>query len=172
MRPGSVVDVLMTKTIIDQSIEHIKRSLRSVFVFSFFANLLLLTSPLFMLQVYDRVLLSRSTETLLGLLAVAVLALTILYILEVVRNRALTRVAAGFDRDLAIPVFTSLLARSPSSQPVGDLNTVRQFISSPLYSPCLICPGCLFIWLVCIFCIPCLVTSRSALSLFSSLLRC
>jgi ATP-binding cassette subfamily C protein EexD len=100
-------------------------------VFSFFANLLLLTSPLFMLQVYDRVLLSRSTETLLGLLAVAVLALAILYILEVVRNRALTRVAAGFDRDLAIPVFSSLLARSPSSQPVGDLNTVRQFISSP-----------------------------------------
>ena len=121
----------MTRTIIDQSIEHIKRSLRSVFVFSFFANLLLLTSPLFMLQVYDRVLLSRSTETLLGLLAVAVLALAILYILEVVRNRALTRVAAGFDRDLAIPVFSSLLARSPSSQPVGDLNTVRQFISSP-----------------------------------------
>lgn len=100
-------------------------------MFSFFANLLLLTSPLFMLQVYDRVLLSRSNETLLGLLAVAVLALLILYVLEVVRNRALTRVAASFDRDLAIPVFTSLLARSASSQPVGDLNTVRQFISSP-----------------------------------------
>ncbi|KZY59309.1 hypothetical protein A3742_12730 [Oleiphilus sp. HI0071] len=120
-----------SKTVLDSSIEHIRRSLRSVFVFSFFANLLLLTSPLFMLQVYDRVLLSRSSETLLGLLAVAVLALVILYVLEVVRNRALTRVAAGFDRDIAIPVFTSLLARSSSSQPVGDLNTVRQFISSP-----------------------------------------
>jgi ATP-binding cassette subfamily C protein EexD len=121
----------MKDTILKQSMRAAKRSLKSVFAFSFFANLLLLTSPLFMLQVYDRVLLSRSEETLLALLCVAVLALVILYILEVVRNRILTRVAANFDKDMAHATFSTLLAKSGSSKPIHDLNGIRQFISSP-----------------------------------------
>ena len=121
----------MNTDLVKSSIKSIRRSLKSAFVFSFFANLLLLTSPLFMLQVYDRVLLSRSSETLIGLLAVALLALVVLYFLEVVRSQSLTRAAARFNRDVGVVTYGEVLSRSSSSQPIHDVNSIRQFISSP-----------------------------------------
>ncbi|HET7410569.1 MAG TPA: type I secretion system permease/ATPase, partial [Paracoccaceae bacterium] len=68
----------------------------SVAVFSVFVNLLMLTGPLFMLQVYDRVLASRSEETLTALL-VLITGLFLLYgLLEFARGRVLARAGARF----------------------------------------------------------------------------
>jgi PrtD family type I secretion system ABC transporter len=107
----------------------------SLFVFSCVVNVLMLTGPLFMLQVYDRVLSSSSVPTLLALSAI-VLALYIYYgFLEYVRSRIMVRVGRRFEEKLRHRVFdvmahlTLRRATNVGGQPVSDLNTVRQYLS-------------------------------------------
>jgi len=102
-----------------------------VFLFSFIVNMLLLTSPLFMLQIYDRVLLSRSGSTLVGLLVVAVFALMVLLAVEVIRNFLLNRISVRFDHDLGKTVFSEVMSRGSVSKPIHDLNTIRAFLNAP-----------------------------------------
>jgi ATP-binding cassette subfamily C protein PrsD len=98
-------------------------------------NLLMLVGPLFMLQVYDRVLPSRSISTLIGLLTIALVLLMVQAAVDVVRSRLLSRMAAAFDEAIREPVFNSLhhaaLTRpgADSLQIIRDLDTVRGFIS-------------------------------------------
>ena len=70
-------------------------------VFSFFINLLILTSPIYMMQVYDRVLTSGKTETLVLLTVIAGIAVLVLGMLEMVRNRVLARIGQWLDRRLS-----------------------------------------------------------------------
>lgn len=78
-----------------------------------FVNLLMLTGPIFMLQVYDRVLGSRSQETLAALFALVVfLFLLMMGLLDLARGRVMTRLAARFQASLNRRVFTAALARS------------------------------------------------------------
>lgn len=104
--------------------------------FSFFINLLLLTSPLYVLQVYDRVLRSRSESTLFALTGITVILLAAMALLELCRSRVLVRVARYVDSKLSASVFSavfSLHVRPPASsrtQPLADLAIVRQFLSS------------------------------------------
>lgn len=111
-------------------------TLFSLFVFSCVVNILMLTGPLFMLQVYDRVLSSSSVPTLLALSAI-VLALYIYYgFLEYVRSRIMVRVGRRFEENLRNRVFdvmahlTLRRAANVGGQPVSDLNTIRQYLSS------------------------------------------
>ena len=67
-----------------------------VAIFSFFVNLLMLTGPLYMLQVYDRVLGSRSIATLIALSALVVFLYGMMGILDYARGRVMARVAARF----------------------------------------------------------------------------
>lgn len=108
-----------------------KRSMKSVFLFSFVVNILLLTSPLFMLQVYDRVLLSRSGSTLLGLFAVAVFLLITLLFVEVVRNFLLNRISVRFDEALSQITFSEIMSKGGVSKPIHDLNAIRSFLNAP-----------------------------------------
>lgn len=117
--------------IVQAALAKAKRSMYLVLGFSFVVNLLLLTSPLFMLQVYDRVLLSRSEATLLGLVLVAVFALLLLTVLEVVRSWMLNRISVQFNLDLGQPAFSERMSRGTSASPIYDLNTVRSFINAP-----------------------------------------
>lgn len=128
------MDVNTIKTSPEQlrwALSRVRRSLLPVFAFSLVVNVLLLTAPLFMLQVYDRVLLSGSRETLAFLFGVAVFALLILGLIDSIRQRLLVRIANRFDDDMSRLVVAETLRFSPSSQPVHDLNTIRAFISSP-----------------------------------------
>ena len=116
-------------------------SCRGVFwgmaVFSGLSNILMLTSSFFMLQVYDRVLPSRSVPTLIALILLA----TALYVaqggLDLVRARISVRIGRHFDETLSLRVFDSL-ARLPLKtrgdgdglQPLRDLDQVRSFLSS------------------------------------------
>ena len=69
--------------------------LGSAFLFSIFVNLLMLTGPLFMLQVYDRVLGSRSEETLLALFLLVAFLYLMLGLLDYARGRVMARVDRG-----------------------------------------------------------------------------
>ncbi len=110
-----------------------KKTLISVGVFSFFINLLMLVAPLYMLQVYDRVLASRNRETLLFLTVVAAGALMCLGMLELARSRLLVREGARFDRFLSGGVFSGVLAGNRSAQPLRDLDNVRAFFTGPSF---------------------------------------
>ncbi len=117
--------------IVQNAITKAKRSMFGVFVFTFVVNLLLLTSPLFMLQVYDRVLISQSGSTLVGLLAVAIFALVILLVVEVIRNLLLNRISARFDSELGAITFSEVMSRGSVSKPIHDLNAIRSFLNAP-----------------------------------------
>ena len=105
--------------------------------FSAAANVLLLVAPVYMLQIYDRVLPSASHATLIALTGVAVFLLSCFGLLDWVRQRLMTRVAltlhdGAVDAVLAGTYHASLRrARQSGGQPVRDLTTVRQFLNTP-----------------------------------------
>lgn len=84
-----------------------------------------------MLQVYDRVLLSRSGSTLLGLFAVAVFLLVILLFVEIVRNYLLNRISVRFDEALSQITFSEIMSKGSVSKPIHDLNAIRSFLNAP-----------------------------------------
>lgn len=84
----------------------------SVFLFSIFVNLLMLTGPLFMLQVYDRVLGSRSEETLLALFILVAALYGLMAVLDYARRQVLVRVGARFQSALDERVFKALMIRA------------------------------------------------------------
>jgi len=81
-------------------------------LFSLAINLLLLAPTLYMLQVFDRVLASRSQETLVVLSIAAAVALLAMALLEALRSRLLALTGAALDRKLGPPVLEGLLAQA------------------------------------------------------------
>lgn len=105
----------------------------SLTVFSMFANLLMLTGPLFMLQVYDRVLTSGSVPTLLALAILAAVLYALYGFLDFIRSRLLVRVGGIFDESLRDRVFEAMAQQSfrsgqKRSEALSDLQTIRQFL--------------------------------------------
>lgn len=101
--------------------------------FSLFINLLVLTSPIYMMQTYDRVLSSGRVETLAFLTIIAGIALLVMGALEAIRGRLLARISGWMDRSLAPELIASsarsaLFGASASAQPLRDLGTVRAFL--------------------------------------------
>lgn len=114
---------------LDIALYRARASLIAVLLFSFCINLLMLTAPLYMLQIYDRVLVSRSTDTLLLLTVVAVGALIVFGILESLRSRVLIRVGGRFDCDLSKTVFRHVMLGGRGAQPFRDLEELRNFFT-------------------------------------------
>ncbi|ARE41651.1 Type I secretion system ATPase [Rhodovulum sp. P5] len=110
-----------------------------VALFSIFTNLLMLTGPLFMLQVYDRVLGSKSEETLVAL-ALLVGSLYFLYwLLEFARGRVMARIGARLQATFNRRVFTAVIERAalrggqgPGAAAMQDLDSVRNIFASPV----------------------------------------
>jgi ATP-binding cassette, subfamily C, type I secretion system permease/ATPase len=105
-------------------------------VFSGLINLLMLTGSLYMLEVYDRVLPSRSVPTLIGLSVLTAVLFTFQALLEITRGRLLVRIGNQLDCKLGARVYDlvvglPLRARPGNDglQPVRDLDTVRSFLS-------------------------------------------
>ncbi|MFC4668997.1 type I secretion system permease/ATPase [Seohaeicola nanhaiensis] len=107
-------------------------------LFSFVANMLMLTGPLYMLQVYDRVLGSRSEATLVALSLLVVFLYGIMGILDHTRGRIMARVGARFQAALDQRVFDAMIRRSavaqdPAAQTgLADLEAVQRLIASPV----------------------------------------
>ncbi|MBL4810847.1 MAG: type I secretion system permease/ATPase, partial [Rhodobacteraceae bacterium] len=81
----------------------------SVALFSLFVNALMLTGPLYMLNVYDRVLGSKSLETLISLSIIVAFLYSMMGLLDIVRGRIMGRVAARFQAQLDERVFSAAL---------------------------------------------------------------
>jgi PrtD family type I secretion system ABC transporter len=103
--------------------------------FSLFINLLLLVPALYMLQVFDRVIPSRSDETLVVLTVGALVALLVMMVLDLLRARLLASAGVALDSKLGPRVLSGLLstARKPGSSEyvhgLRDVNTLRTFLT-------------------------------------------
>lgn len=125
-----------------QELRGIRRESRGLYwavgLFSFFTNLLMLTGPLYMLQVYDRVLSSRSEATLVALSVLVFFLYGMMGLLDLVRSRIMARVGARFQDRLDDRVFSASIRRSASrsdeaaSTGLRDLEFVQRFLTSPV----------------------------------------
>ena len=113
--------------------------LAMVAIFSLAVNILMLTGPLFMLQVYDRVLGSRSVETLVALSLLVAFLFLIMGVVDLARSRIMQRVALRFQDRLEQRVFAAALEDgiATGSDAVArggmrDLESLRALIASPV----------------------------------------
>ena len=100
-----------------------RRLVAAVMLFSAFVNLLMLTGPLFMLQIYDRILLSRSMPTLAVIFALVSVLFLFMGVLDHLRQQVLGRLAMKLQHALSQPVFRSALAQM--HDPVRQAGSVR-----------------------------------------------
>ena len=112
----------------------IVRNLITVAIFSFAVNTLLLAIPIYLFNVSDRVLTSRSTDTLTMLTIVAVGALLVHVVLDMIRRFMLMRIAVDVESKLGAPVLSAAAKASQNGssrefQTLGDLQQLRAFIT-------------------------------------------
>jgi PrtD family type I secretion system ABC transporter len=100
-------------------------------------NMLALTGSMYMLQVYDRVLPSRSVQTLIGLTIIMVMLYTAHGALDFIRTRMMARIGLKIDGALRKPIFNAVLTlplktrnEAGGLQPIRDLDHIRSFLSS------------------------------------------
>lgn len=110
----------------------------AVGLFSFFVNALMLTGPLYMLNIYDRVLGSRSVETLLALSVLVVFLFAMMGLLDVVRGRVMGRVGARLQSRLDDRVFAASIrgatmvgVQKEAATGPRDLESVQRLVVSP-----------------------------------------
>ncbi len=109
----------------------------SLVIFSFVSNALMLTGPLFMLQVYDRVLNSGSIPTLVALLLLVIILFSLYGFLEFIRTRVLVRISRVLEEALRDRIFDVVtfhaLRQTPNVRlsPMQDMQAIRQFLQSP-----------------------------------------
>ena len=96
----------------------------------------MLTGALFMLEVYDRVLPSRSVPTLVALLILVAGLYAAQGVIDTIRSRILVRVGNSLDETLSLRVYDAIVrlplklgGRGEGAQPIRDLDTVRGFLS-------------------------------------------
>lgn len=112
-----------------------KKSFIVVGFFSMFINMLMLVPPLYMLQLYDRVLTSKSEGTLYMLTGIVVVLFITMVLLEIVRSKVLIKISNKLDALLSQRIFSSLFDMAnkepgkATSMPLSDLTTVKQFMT-------------------------------------------
>jgi ATP-binding cassette, subfamily C, bacterial len=111
--------------------------------FSFFINILAFVSPLYMLQIYDRVITSRNTMTLLALTVIAAFLIVVYALLEKIRSAVLVRLGILFSTLARSRLFDAVLKGNllqpgrGHTQALRDLDTIREFLTgSGLLSFC------------------------------------
>ncbi len=108
----------------------------TVWVFSLFVSIFMLTLPIYLFQISDRVLTSQSLDTLLMLSIVALGFILVLSILDIIRRQVLGRLSMTMEALLGGPVLASILSNAPAggggnTLPLRSLQQVRNFIASP-----------------------------------------
>ncbi len=109
----------------------------SIGIFSFFVNILVLTGSIYSLQVFDRVLSSRSEETLVVLTGLVIMLYIMMGVLDHVRGRIAARIGARFQSDFDMRVFNVVLDRTMlasqgvnTSTAMRDLDSIQRALSS------------------------------------------
>jgi ATP-binding cassette subfamily C exporter for protease/lipase len=120
-------------TLFDDCMAQVRGQALPLGVFSFGANLLLLVSSIYMLQVFNRVLSSGSLDTLFWLTVAVVVATCVYGVLELARRRLLSRAGAWLDTELAGPVIRrgveARLAGVRSEAGLADVQELQSFLS-------------------------------------------
>ncbi|WP_417585524.1 type I secretion system permease/ATPase [Pelagibacterium sp.] len=129
----------------------------AIFVASIFVNLLVLTAPLYMLQLFARVMASGSMPTLIALTTGAVIALVFFFLFDALRQRLVARLGSRLEARLSPAVLEGMLTgRMPTelrgTEPIRDIQDLRGFVTSPLFITLLDAPwSVLFIGLMFVF---------------------
>nr|AAO73503.1 RsaD [Caulobacter vibrioides] len=128
-------------TVLDQAVLVAKPAVITAMVFSFFINVLALISPLYMLQVYDRVLSSRNVATLVVLTLICIFLFVVYGLLEALRTQVLVRAGLKFDSAARDPIFKAVLnstltRRGGGGQAFRDMDQVREFMTGGLIAFC------------------------------------
>ncbi|MGC2121887.1 MAG: type I secretion system permease/ATPase [Xanthobacteraceae bacterium] len=113
-----------------------RRAFVAIALFSGMSNILMLAGALFMLEVYDRVLPSRSVPTLVGLLILVAGIYGAQGLIDMIRSRILVRVGHSLDESMSLRVYDAIVrlplkigTKGDGTQPIRDLDTVRGFLS-------------------------------------------
>ncbi|WP_422037308.1 type I secretion system permease/ATPase [Roseibium sp.] len=107
----------------------------AIALFSMALNILALAAPLYMLQVYDRVLTSQNMDTLIALTLLLGGVLVVTGLLDWIRQRMLNRLGARFELKVGVPVLNAAMrrkvhgGRSDGDNTVEDVNGFRDFVS-------------------------------------------
>ncbi|MEL7487295.1 MAG: ABC transporter transmembrane domain-containing protein, partial [Pseudomonadota bacterium] len=122
--------------IVTDALQGVRALLARAGAASFFVNLLMLTGPIYMLQIYDRVLSSRSVETLAVVTFLILILFAAMAGLDFARGAMLSRIASAFEDKLKQPIFNASMEAARlgvpgAEQPIKDLRQVRQFVASP-----------------------------------------
>ena len=110
-------------------------NLTAVALFSVFVNFLMLTMPIYLFQISDRVLTSHSFDTLIMLSFVALGAIIVLSLVDTLRRQVLGRLATRMETILGGPLVASIVTHAPATDggntlPLRSLHQVRSFLSS------------------------------------------
>ncbi|WP_386625112.1 type I secretion system permease/ATPase [Sulfitobacter geojensis] len=125
-----------------EELRAIRRRSRSLLwfvgLFSLFANLLMLTGPMYMLQVYDRVLGSGSIETLVALSVLVVVLFAAMAVFDAIRAKIMARIGMRFQRDLDDRVFDAVVRKSAVTADAqaragfAHLDAVQRLLAAPV----------------------------------------
>ena len=120
-----------------EALARCKSAFWGVGLISGLVNILMLTGPLFMLQIYDRVLPSRSVPTLVGLVILIIALFALQGILDALRARVLQRTGVAMDEALSGRVYDTIMqlplkakAAGDGLRPLHDLDQIRSFLGS------------------------------------------
>lgn len=121
-------------------VKAVRKVLLGVGALSLFLNLLVLVSPLYMLQVFDRVLSSGSVSTLISLTLIAAFAIACMTLMDIYRQQVLTRLGQWMEREMVPHVLNaSVIATSRGqgvgAQPLRDLGGLRSFVGGAAIVP-------------------------------------
>ena len=122
---------------VSEAFADMKRVFIGVAGFSLFTSMLMLTGPLYMLQVYDRVLASSSIHTLVALTVLILVLYAGFAVLDWVRNGILSRAGSRFEDILGDQTLIATIKgrlQDPgrgSDKPIRDLRLLRRFLGSP-----------------------------------------
>lgn len=129
-----------------------------VFVASVAMNVLMLVSPIYMMQMYDRVLLTGSIDTLVYLTLICGIAMAVMGALDALRSGMLARIGAWLERTLRFDLLAGVLriaferGNSYGQQLLGDLQAVKNFFGSNQVAPLFDAPWApvfmLVIWII------------------------
>lgn len=123
--------------ILKDSLVTCKIMFKYALLFGAIVNILMLATPLYSMQVLDRVISSHNTDTLLFLTLVIGLALVLLSLIQLARSMAMNKMGSWFEKELSSKLFAnsvkaSLVSKSlGGSQQLRDLQSIKTFLTSP-----------------------------------------
>jgi PrtD family type I secretion system ABC transporter len=118
------------------ALQSCRRAFLAIALFSGMSNILMLTGAMFMLEIYDRVLPSRSVPTLVALLVLVAGLYAAQGFIDAIRSRILVRIGHSLDNAMSLRVYDAIVrlplkigGKGDNTQPIRDLDAVRGFLS-------------------------------------------